>query len=150
MDFSFSEEQQALRDLAERIIGDKATIERVVEVERRTDERVDRDLWAALAASQLLGVAIPEEFGGLGFTILELTLVLEQQGRFVAPVPLLPTLVLGALPIAEFGAPAQKERWLRAVAQGQAMLTGAFAERGANNVQRSSVQATRGASGWSL
>jgi 3-oxocholest-4-en-26-oyl-CoA dehydrogenase beta subunit len=150
MDFSFSEEQEALRDLAERIIADKATIERVVEVERRTDERVDRDLWAALAASQLLGVAIPEEFGGLGFTILELTLLLEQQGRFVAPVPLLPTLVLGALPIAEFGAPAQKERWLRAVAQGQAMLTGAFAERGANNVQRSSVHATRGASGWSL
>ncbi|TML07680.1 MAG: acyl-CoA dehydrogenase, partial [Actinobacteria bacterium] len=150
MDFSFSEEQEALRDLAERIIADKATIERVVEVERRTDERVDRDLWAALAASQLLGVAIPEEFGGLGFTILELTLLLEQQGRFVAPVPLLPTLVLGALPIAEFGGPAQKERWLRAVAQGQAMLTGAFAERGANNVQRSSVHATRGASGWSL
>ena len=150
MDFSFSEEQHALRDLAAQIIAGKATIERVVDIERHTDDRVDRDLWAALAASQLLGVAIPEEFGGLGFTVLELTLVLEQQGRFVAPVPLLPTLVLGALPIAEFGTPAQQERWLRAVARGDAMLTGAFAERGANNVQRSSVRASRVARGWSL
>ena len=107
MDFSFSEEQDALRDLAAQIIAGKATIDRVVDIERHTDDRIDRDLWAALAASQLLGVAIPEEFGGLGFTVLELTLVLEQQGRFVAPVPLVPTLVLGALTIAEFGAPRQ-------------------------------------------
>ena len=76
--------------------------------------------------------------------------MLEQQGHYVAPVPLLPTLVLGALALAEFGTPAQKERWLRAVAQGQAVLTGAFAERGANNVRRSSVRATSVAGGWKL
>jgi alkylation response protein AidB-like acyl-CoA dehydrogenase len=150
MDFSFSEEQHALRDLAAQIIGGTATVERVVDIERHTDDRIDRELWAALATSQLLGVAIPEAFGGLGFTVLELTLVLEQQGRFVAPVPLVPTLILGALPIAQFGTPSQQEHWLRAVAQGDALLTGAFAERGANNVQRSSVRATRLAGGWSL
>src|SRR5688572_6028851 len=72
MDFSFTEEQQALRDLARQIFADKATVERIVEIERHSDDRIDRDLWAALAAAQLLGVAIPEEFGGLGFTMLEL------------------------------------------------------------------------------
>ena len=141
MDFSLTEEQHDLRDLAARIFADKATIERIVEIERRTDERVDRDLWAALASSQLLGVAIPEQFGGLGFTVLELALVLEQQGRFVAPVPLLASLVLGALPIAEFGTTAQQQRWLPSVAKGDAMLTAAFAERGTNNVRRSSAWA---------
>jgi acyl-CoA dehydrogenase len=150
MDFSFTEEQQALRDLAAQIFADKATVERIVEIERRTDDRVDRELWAALAAAQLLGVAIPEAFGGLGFTMLELTFVLEQQGYFVAPVPLLPTLVLGALAIAEFGTQAQRERWLRPVTQGQAVLTGAFAERGANNVCRSSVRAVPVRGGWEL
>jgi acyl-CoA dehydrogenase len=150
MDFSFTEEQHALRDLAARIFTDKATVERIVEIERRTDDRIDRDLWAALADAQLLGVAIPEQYGGLGFTMLELTFVLEQQGRFVAPVPLLPTLVLAAPAIAEFGTTKQQERWLRAVAQGNAVLTAAFAERGANNVRRSSVRAAPVAGGWTL
>ena len=150
MDFSFTEEQQALRDLAAQIFADKATIERIVEVERHSDERIDRDLWKALAAAQLLGVAIPEAFGGLGFTVLELTFVLEQQGQFVAPVPLLPTLVLAAPAIAEFGTPRQQDRWLRAVVQGTAMLTAAFAERGSNNVRRSSVRAVPVTGGWKL
>ena len=150
MDFSFSEEQVALRDLAAKIFEDMATVERVVEIERRTEDRFDERLWASLASAQLLGVAIPEEWGGLGFSLLELTLVLEQQGRFVAPVPLLPALVLGALPVAEFGSAAQKARWLPAVAQGQAMLTAAFAEPGANNVRRSSVRATAVDDGWAL
>src|SRR5688500_8521766 len=150
MDFSFTEEQQALRGLARQIFADKATVERIVEIERHSDDRIDRDLWAALAAAQLLGVAIPEEFGGLGFTMLELTFVLEQQGHFVAPVPLLPTLVLAAPAIAEFGTPRQQDRWLRAVVKGGAVLTAAFAERGANNVRRSSVRATAVAGGWML
>jgi len=150
MDFSFTEEQQALRDLAAQIFADKASVERIVEIERRTDDRIDRDLWAALAGAQLLGVAIPEHYGGLGFTMLELTFVLEQQGQFVAPVPLLPTLVLAAPAVAEFGTPTQQERWLRAVVQGNAVLTAAFAERGANNVRRSSVRAEPVAGGWTL
>ena len=150
MDFSFTDEQQALHDLAAQIFADKSTVERVVEIERRSDDRIDRDLWAALAAAQLLGVAIPEAFGGLGFTMLELTFVLEQQGQFVAPVPLLPTLVLGAPAIAEFGTPRQRDRWLRAVVQGNAVLTAALAEPGANNVRRSSVRATPVAGGWEL
>src|SRR5689334_21008428 len=128
MDFSFTEEQQALRDLAAQIFADKATVERVVEIERHTDDRIDRDLWSALAEAQLLGVAIPEQFGGLGFTVLELTFVLEQQGQFVAPVPLLPTLVLAAPAIAEFGNAHQRDRWLPAVVKGDAVLTAAFAE----------------------
>ena len=150
MDFSFSEEQVALRDLAAQIFEDMATVERVVEIERRTDDRVDARLWTALASAQLLGVAIPEEYGGLGFSMLELTLVFEQQGRFVAPVPLLPALVLGALPVSEFGSAAQKEKWLPAVANGQAVLTAALAESGANNVRRSSVRAPAVDGGWSL
>jgi alkylation response protein AidB-like acyl-CoA dehydrogenase len=150
MDFSFTEEQEALRDLARQIFTGRSTVERVVEIERCTDDRLDHDLWHDLAAAQLLGVTIPEAHGGLGFSILELTLVLEQQGRVVAPVPLLACLVLGALPIAEFGSAEQKQRWLPAVADGQVFVTGAFAERGANNARRSSVRATPVTDGWSL
>ncbi len=149
MDFTFSEEQDALGDLAEQIFTGSCDTDRVVEVER-TDERFDRDLWRELASAQLLGTAIPEELGGLGFGIVELARVLEQQGRRVAPVPLLPTLVMAAMPIAEFGSTEQQSAWLPRIATGDAVLTGAYAELGSNNVLRSSVIATESEGGYRL
>ena len=107
MDFDFTEAQEAVRDLAATIIAGHATVERVKDVEAGA-ERFDRTLWAELAASNLLGIALPDDVGGSGLGIVELCLLLEQQGRRVAPVPLWPTLVLGALPIAEFGSTEQR------------------------------------------
>ena len=66
---------------------------------------VDRELWAELAGADLLGLAVPEAHGGAGYGLTELCLVLEAQGHVVAPVPLWATLVLGALPLAQFGSP---------------------------------------------
>ena len=70
-----------------------------------SDERIDRDLWRALADANVLGLALPEDVGGSGLGMIELCLVLEQQGRVVAPVPLWATVVCAALPIAEHGTP---------------------------------------------
>lgn len=150
MNFDFSESQEAVAALAEQVFSGSAGADRVAEVER-TEERFDRELWAALAASDLLGVAIGEEYGGLGLGMIETALALREQGRRVAPVPLWPTLVLGAMPIAEFGAPALRDRWLRAVVSGQAVLTGAFSEWGANDALSPSVVAARREDGtWEL
>ena len=150
MNFDFSESQEAVAALAEQVFSGSAGADRVAEVER-TEERFDRELWAALAASDLLGAAIGEEYGGLGLGMIETALALREQGRRVAPVPLWPTLVLGAMPIAEFGAPALRDRWLRAVVSGQAVLTGAFSEWGANDALSPSVVAARREDGtWEL
>ena len=134
MDFTFTEEQEAVRDLAGQIFAGHASADRVKEVEAG-DERFDRALWAELAAANLLGIALPDEVGGSGFGVIELCLLLEQQGRRVSPVPLWPTLVLGALPIAEFGTAEQRERWLpgrrrgRRRAQRRARVVRAGADR---------------------
>jgi alkylation response protein AidB-like acyl-CoA dehydrogenase len=149
MDFSFSEEQDAVRELAAQICAGHATVERVKEVEGSV-ERIDRDLWRALADAGLLAIAVPEEHGGSGLGLIELALLLEQQGRHVAPVPLWPTLVLGALPIAEFGTADQRAAWLPGVAAGDVILTAALAEPGANDPRRTSVTATRDGEGWRL
>ena len=150
MNFDFSESQEAVAALAEQVFSGSADADRVAEVER-TEERFDRDLWAALAGSDLLGVAIGEEHGGLGLGMVETALVLREQGRRVAPVPLWPTLVLGAMPIAEFGTPELKDRWLGAVASGKAVLTGALSEWGANDALSPSVTAARRDDGsWEL
>jgi 3-oxocholest-4-en-26-oyl-CoA dehydrogenase beta subunit len=149
VNFEPSEEQRALVDLATQIFTGSADVDAVKAVEA-SDDRVDRALWAELAAADLLGVALPEEHGGLGFGILEMCLVLEQQGRTVAPVPVVATVVMGALPIAQFGSAAQRTDVLPAVVAGDLLLTGAFAERGANNVTRSSVSAVRDGDVWTL
>ena len=127
MDFSYSEDQQALRELARKILEERATHDRLKEI-RKTPERADLELWRELAKSNLLGVAIPEAFGGTGTGLAELVILLEEIGRAVAPLPVLPTLVEGALPLASFGSEAQKKRWLPAVASGDAILTAALAE----------------------
>jgi alkylation response protein AidB-like acyl-CoA dehydrogenase len=127
MDFAYSEDQQALRELARKILEEQATHDRLTEV-KKSEERIDRDLWRELAKANLLGIAIPESCGGNGMGLSELMILVEEIGRTVAPLPVLPALVEAGLPIAEFGSEAQKKRWLKALASGDAILTAALAE----------------------
>ena len=125
MDFDFSEDQIDLSNLAKTIFSDLSTSDRVAEIEK-TDQRFDKNLWEALSDSGLLGVTIPESYGGLGLGMVELSLVLEQQGRKVAPVPLLATSILGSWAIAKYGKNNQKKHWLREICTGNQILTGAW------------------------
>ena len=118
MDFTFDESQLAVAGLAEQIFSGRASVERVKEIER-TEDRVDRALWAELARANLLGISLPEDHGGSGLGITELCLVLEQQGRRVAPIPLVWSTV-AAQAIAEFGGPADL---LSRAVSGDAILT---------------------------
>ena len=108
MDFNFTEEQEMLRNLAGEIFQAEVTSARLKQIEGQ-DRWFDDALWKQLAEADLLGIAVPEAHGGMGYGLLELCLLLEQQGRELAPVPLLPTLVMGALPIAKFGSPQQQQ-----------------------------------------
>jgi alkylation response protein AidB-like acyl-CoA dehydrogenase len=150
MDFSFSDEQDALRSVAEQVFAGGTPVERLKAIEA-SDERMDRVLWRKLADANLLGVAIAEDHGGIGFGLVELAIVAEQQGRNVAPVPLAATLGRAALPLARFGSEVQQAQWLPRIADGSAILTGAYAERGANvATARSSVRAARRGDAWEL
>jgi len=128
MDFSYSEEQQAVIELARKILSDAATPKALRAIERTGGVRFDRSLWKKLAEAGLVGAAIPEKLGGGELGFLALAGILEEVGRSVAPVPLLETAVLGALPIARFGSSAQQERWLPRVARGEAILSAALVE----------------------
>ncbi len=149
MDFTFTEEQEAVAETAAGVFDGMVTPARVAEIER-TPDRVDDDLWAALARSNLLGLAVPEEQGGSGLGLTEVCLVLEQQGRAVAPVPLWATTVLGAIPLARWGTPDQKHRWLPGVVSGEVRLTAALTEAAASVTGRPAVRAVAGGDGWSL
>jgi len=149
MDFSFSDEQQSLRELAAKIFADLVTHDRLRELER-SGQCFDRALWAELGKSNLLGIAVDEGYGGMGMGFLELALLLEEAGRAVAPVPLVSTLVMGALPIAEFGSEAQKMHFLPRVASGDAVLTAALIEPGSEDPCAPGTVAARDGDGWRL
>jgi len=149
MDFTFTEEQEAVAEAAAGVFGGRATVEHVAEAEAGPD-RFDEVLWGELARANLLGLAIPEADGGSGLGLTELCLVLEQQGRRVAPVPLWATVVLGALPVAEFGSAEQRRTWLPAVAAGDLRLSAALTEVAASTRLRPTVRAEPHGDRWRL
>jgi len=148
MDFAFTPEQEALRELARELLEDHVTHERLKAIE--ADDWFDRGTWEALARTKLLGTAIPEADGGSGLSLLEVCLLLEQVGRTVAPIPAWPTLVLGALPIAEFGSPEQRRQWLPGVTAGEVILSAALVEPAADDPRRPTTTARRDGRTWRL
>jgi 3-oxocholest-4-en-26-oyl-CoA dehydrogenase beta subunit len=127
MDFTFNDEQTAVAEAASAIFGGRVDPDRVQEIEA-TEDRVDRELWADLARADLLGLAVPTAHGGGGLGMVETCLLLEAQGRVVAPVPLWATLVLGAMPVGAFGSDDLQAAVLPGVVAGDAILTAALAD----------------------
>ncbi|MCB1677204.1 MAG: acyl-CoA/acyl-ACP dehydrogenase [Halioglobus sp.] len=129
MNFLFSDDQQTIAGLVAKILSDRVTDEFRRDFAGR-GEPYDRELWSTLAEAGMLGVALPEACGGSGMGMVELCLMLQAQGHCLAPVPLLSTLVAGAMPIAEFGSASQQQRYLGAVVAGETVLTAALGELG--------------------
>jgi alkylation response protein AidB-like acyl-CoA dehydrogenase len=130
MDFNYSEEQEAVRQLAGQIFGDRVTHERLKQIEAEAGEEgpFDRELWRELAKAGLLGIHLDEEFAGAGLDFVAACLVIEAAGRTAAYVPVVETMVYGAVPIERFGTDAQRKAWLSGVAGGETVLTAALAE----------------------
>lgn len=149
MDFTRSEESQQIQELAAQIFADNSGDEALKRFDRG-EVAYHSGLWKLLADAGLLGVALDDEFGGSGFAFTELCAVFEEQGRHVAALPLLATTVLGALPIAEFGTPAQKARWLPGVADGSIRLSGALCYPDAGGHGARLPFARREGDGWQL
>jgi acyl-CoA dehydrogenase len=157
VDFARTEEQEDVAGLAAKILTDMVTVDRLRAVEDDTGsagdgsgDRFDREVWKALGDAGLLGVALPTEHGGSGLGIVEQCLVLEQVGRTVAPVPVLASCVLGALPLATFGPAELQERWLPRAISGDAVLTGALIEPGNRRPEAPTTTAARDGDGWTL
>jgi len=120
MNLTLEETQNDVVGLAAQIFAGRGKPERVEQVEA-ADESFDRELWRELAEAGLLGVAVPEALGGLGFGSVELGLVCEQLGRVVAPIPLVAT-TCAAMLIAEAGSADQQQRWLPGVVDGSVVI----------------------------
>jgi alkylation response protein AidB-like acyl-CoA dehydrogenase len=150
MDFTLTDEQQAISDLAHRILSEQLPPECLRELEQ-TDAWFADDVWAALGQADLLGIALPEADGGGGYGLLEACLIAEQVGRSVAPVPYLSSIVGAAMPLAAFGTAAQRAELLPDVIAGTATLSFALYEPADVAVPAvPTTQATADGDGWRI
>lgn len=128
MDFAFTDEQRMIWDTVRGFFAEAATSERTRVVMSATgaDAGFDRDLWSALAADLgLVGVGVPEEFGGAGLGMVEFALVAEAAGAQIAGIPLLGHAMAGRA-ITVGGSQAQKAKWLPQLAAGGLVCTSSW------------------------
>ena len=119
MQFDFNDQQNEFRQEARRFLAAECPPDRV----RKALEGggFDRALWQGVAEMGFLGIAIPEEHGGLGLGYLELCAVAEEFGRALAPLPIVSSIYLVAEAIKSFGTAEQQAAWLPRIAAGAAI-----------------------------
>ena len=116
MDFGLTDDQREIQRTARSLLAERAKPERVREhAEART---TDLELWRELCELGWPGIAISEEHGGGGLGRIELSILCEELGRSLAPVPFLPSVMASTM-IEHAGSPEQREQWLPGLASGE-------------------------------
>jgi alkylation response protein AidB-like acyl-CoA dehydrogenase len=130
MDIGFTEEQELLRTSARRFLENECPTafvrQRMAEPAAVTD-----DFWQKLAEQGWFGILYPEEWGGSGLGLVDMTVLMEEMGRAVMPGPFFSTVLLGGAAILEAGSQAQRQEWLSRVAAGDAKVSLAWTEANA-------------------
>ena len=128
MDFELSDEQRQLQDSVARFVQDNYSFE-----QRRaivaTEAGYSEDHWKQMAELGWLGLALPEDHGGIGLGPVETMIMMEEFGKGLVAEPYMATVVLGAGAVVHGGSDAQKSAILPAVAEGNLKLALGFAER---------------------
>ncbi len=127
MDLEFNDEQNMLRDMVRGVCEQYASLATLRKLE---DDPVgySPELWQKLGELGVLGLTLPEAYGGSGQSALEGVVVYEEFGRTLAPSPHFVSCVASAGAILRGGNDAQKQAWLPKIASGEAILTPAWLE----------------------
>lgn len=123
MDFAFSDTQRQIADSVERFLAGHATSARARASLVREPHGFDRDLWRGLAELGVPALTIPEAFGGLGLSDLDLCVVAETAGRFLVRAPLISSIYWASEALTRLGTAEQKAEWLPRLASGSATAT---------------------------
>jgi alkylation response protein AidB-like acyl-CoA dehydrogenase len=131
VDLGLSEEQELLKNFARDFL-EKECPEKYVRDMEDNLRGYSPEIWAKMAEQGWQGLIIPEQYGGAGFTLLDLVVLLEEFGRALVPGPFISTVAGGAIPILEGGSEAQKQEYLPRIASGELIMTLAFTEPSAS------------------
>jgi alkylation response protein AidB-like acyl-CoA dehydrogenase len=151
MNFAFSEEQEELRKSVRRFLEDKSPeteVRRLME----TTEGYDPAVWTLMAEQLgLQSLIIPEQFGGSGFSYVELIVVLEEMGAALLCAPFFSTVALATNALLTSGDQSAQEYLLPGIAAGETIGTLAFTEdSGRWDSEGITLGATKSGDGWAL
>ncbi len=121
MNFGFTEEQELLRDQVRRFMQEACPMSEVRKL-MKSDTGTSPSLWRQAATLGWLGLIVPEQFGGIGLKWVDLTVVLEETGRGLCPLPIV-SQTLTAAALLRCGSDAQKQKLLPALADGSRVGT---------------------------
>ncbi|MBS1699513.1 MAG: acyl-CoA dehydrogenase family protein [Actinobacteria bacterium] len=151
MSFEPDEDQQELVSLIRDVLGQRAD-SAATRTALRSAERFDADLWRLLCEEiGIAGLAVPEEFGGAGYTLREEQLVLEELGASLAPTPFLGSIAIAAQALIASGDEDAAARLLPGIVEGSSNAALAWADdAGRFAPERVQVHAAPGADSWTL
>ncbi len=128
MKLAVATEQQELGDAVRRFLADRAPVSRVREL-METPDGIDRQVWQQAGAQLgLQGIAIPEEYGGAGFSFAEQAIILEELGAALYGGPYLASAVLAATALLSGSDEAARRELLPGIASGETVATLAVTE----------------------
>jgi acyl-CoA dehydrogenase len=143
MNFQFSDDAEALRGSARRFLEDKSARDKARAV-MNAETGHDALLWGEIVALGWTALRIPEEYGGLGLSVLELCVLAEEVGRALSPVPFSSSVLLATEALIQAGTDTQKAKWLPRLADGSAIGAAALAEGTAAPGTRSKLKVSGG------
>jgi alkylation response protein AidB-like acyl-CoA dehydrogenase len=127
LDLDFDAEQEMLRETVRGVCATHSPLSVVRELE---DDPIGypTELWKQLGKLDLIGLLLPEEYGGAGMTAIEGVVLYEELGRSLAPTPHFVSAVLCGSALATAGSAAQRDTWLGRIVTGDAIFTPAWFE----------------------
>jgi alkylation response protein AidB-like acyl-CoA dehydrogenase len=143
VEFALTADQKMMQESIARTLERVAPLERVRK-SADVKENYAADVFKALIELGVPGILVPEEYGGLGLTMLDAALAAEMLGRQIAPVPFLGASVMAPLAVLGAGSEAQKKTWLPKIAAGEAVFGVAVSEQAAGAREKAEVAAKDG------
>ncbi|MGA1762413.1 MAG: acyl-CoA dehydrogenase family protein [Gammaproteobacteria bacterium] len=138
MNLDFSDEQKYLQEEANKFFTKEDTLKRTRAI-MESDESFDKDLWNKVIELGWTAIRIPEAYGGLGLSHLELCVIAEEIGKSLAPIPFSSSVYMFTEAVIKSGNESLKDTLLPALADGSAVGSFAAAESlipiSASNIQ---------------
>ena len=150
MDMRLTSEQLMLQQAARDFLADQCPPSVVRELEQ-SPIGYSREMWKQMGDLGWLGLPLPEEYGGMGGSNVDLALLNKELGRVLCPSPYIPTAVIAGTLIAEAGSEEQKRKYLPKIADGELVVAFAFLEEGGRYDARSvQLTAQKNSHSWSM
>ena len=150
MDFTYTDDQKMLKEAARRFLaGACPNVEWYLEMEKE-DKGYTPALWNGMAELGWMGILFPEEYGGIGGSMLDMVTLMEEMGYAALPGPYFSTVILGGCTILAAGSEAQKQEFLPKIAEGALRVTLALSEPATTQFNPSliTVKAKAEGDGW--